>query len=163
MRKILIPLLAFLITSPSVADEGMWLPHLLKSLNENEMQSKGLKITAEDIYSVNASSLKDAIVALNGGSCTAEMISSEGLMLTNHHCVDDLLQTHSTVENNYLEDGFWAMSKSEELKNENLSATFLISIEDVTNLFKDSLSIGLSENERNKKISEFALYYHNSL
>jgi len=156
MRKILIPLLAFLITSPSIADEGMWLPHLLKSLNESEMQSKGLKITAEDIYSVNASSLKDAIVALNGGSCTAEMISSEGLMLTNHHCVDDLLQTHSTVENNYLEDGFWAMSKSEELKNENLSATFLISIEDVTNLFKDSLSIELSENERNKKISEIS-------
>jgi hypothetical protein len=156
MRKILIPLLAFLISSPSIADEGMWLPHLLKSLNENEMQSKGLKITAEDIYSVNKSSLKDAIVALNGGSCTAEMISSEGLMLTNHHCVDDLLQTHSTVENNYLDDGFWAMSKSEELKNENLSATFLISIEDVTNLFKDSLSIELSENERNKKISEIS-------
>jgi len=156
MRKILIPLLAFLISSPSIADEGMWLPHLLKSLNENEMQSKGLKITAEDIYSVNKSSLKDAIVALNGGSCTAEMISSEGLMLTNHHCVDDLLQTHSTVENNYLEDGFWAMSKSEELKNENLSATFLISIEDVTSLFKDSLSIELSENERNKKISEIS-------
>ena len=106
MRKILIPLLAFLISSQSIADEGMWLPHLLKTLNENEMQIKGLKITAEDIYSVNESSLKDAIVALNGGSCTAEMISSEGLMLTNHHCVDDLLQTHSTVENNYLEDGF---------------------------------------------------------
>lgn len=156
MRKILIPLLAFLISPPSTADEGMWLPHLLKSLNESEMQSKGLKITAEDIYSVNESSLKDAIVALNGGSCTAEMISSEGLMLTNHHCVDDLLQTHSTVENNYLDDGFWAMSKSEELKNENLSATFLISIEDVTNLFKDSLGIGLSENERNKKISEIS-------
>ena len=120
------------------------------------MQTKGLKITAEDIYSVNESSLKDAIVALNGGSCTAEMISSEGLMLTNHHCVDDLLQIHSTVENNYLEDGFWAMSKSEELKNENLSATFLISIEDVTDLFKDSLSIELSEAERNKKISEIS-------
>lgn len=156
MRKILIPLLAFLISSQSIADEGMWLPHLLKNLNENEMQLKGLKITAEDIYSVNESSLKDAIVALNGGSCTAEMISSEGLMLTNHHCVDNLLQTHSTVENNYLEDGFWAMSKSEELKNENLSATFLISIEDVTNLFKDSLSIELSEAERNKKISEIS-------
>ena len=156
MRKILIPLLAFLISSQSIADEGMWLPHLLKTLNENEMQIKGLKITAEDIYSVNESSLKDAIVALNGGSCTAEMISSEGLMLTNHHCVDDLLQTHSTVENNYLEDGFWAMSKSEELKNENLSATFLISIEDVTGLFKDSLSIELSETERNKKISEIS-------
>ncbi|MBC8302717.1 MAG: S46 family peptidase [Pelagibacterales bacterium] len=156
MRKIFIPLLAFLISSPSIADEGMWLPHLLKTLNENEMQIRGLKITAEDIYSVNESSLKDAIVALNGGSCTAEMISSEGLMLTNHHCVDDLLQTHSTIENNYLEDGFWAMSKSEELKNENLSATFLISIEDVTNLFKDSLSIKLSEAERNKKISEIS-------
>ena len=156
MRKILIPLLAFFISSPSIADEGMWLPHLLKTLNENEMQIKGLKITAEDIYSVNESSLKDAIVALNGGSCTAEMISSEGLMLTNHHCVDDLLQTHSTVENNYLEDGFWAMSKSEELKNENLSATFLISIEEGTGVFKDSLSIELSEAERNKKISEIS-------
>ena len=156
MRKISILFLAFLISSPSIADEGMWLPHLLKSLNEYEMQSKGLKITTEDIYSVNKSSLKDAIVALNGGGCTAEMISSEGLMLTNHHCVDDLLQTHSTVENNYLDDGFWAMSKSEELKNENMSATFLISIEDVTSLFKDSLSIELSETERNKKISEIS-------
>ena len=156
MRKISILFLAFLISLPSIADEGMWLPHLLKTLNENEMQLKGLKISAEDIYSVNESSLKDAIVALNGGGCTAEMISSEGLMLTNHHCVDDLLQTHSTVEKNYLDDGFWAMSKSEELKNENMSATFLISIEDVTNLFKDSLSIELSENERNKKISEIS-------
>ena len=84
------------------------------------------------------------------------MISSEGLMLTNHHCVDDLIQSHSSIENNYLENGFWAMSKSEELKNEGVTATFLINIEDVTSLFKDSLNPELSEAERNKMISKIS-------
>ena len=106
------------------ADEGMWLPQLLKLVNEEDMQSKGLKITAEDIYSINQSSLKDAVVALNWGSCTAEMISSEGLMLTNHHCALDVIQTHSNVQNDYLKDGFWAMSNTEELKNDNLMFIF---------------------------------------
>jgi len=137
-----------------VADEGMWMPNLIKTLNEKDMQEKGLQLSADEIYNINNSSLKDAIVALNGGGCTAEMISAEGLMLTNHHCVDDLVQSHSTVENNYLKNGFWAMSKTEELKNEGVTATFLVSIEDVTNLFKDSLSSDLSESERNQMISK---------
>ena len=120
------------------------------------MQSSGLQLSADEIYSINNSSQKDAVVALNGGGCTAEMISSEGLMLTNHHCVDDLIQSHSSIENNYLENGFWAMSKSEELKNEGVTATFLINIEDVTSLFKDSLNPELSEAERNKMISKIS-------
>ena len=91
----------------AIADEGMWLPQLLKSMNESDMQAKGFKLTAEDLYSVNNSSLKDAIVSLGGGSCTAEMISSEGLMLTNHHCAFGSIQEHSSVSNDYLKDGFW--------------------------------------------------------
>ena len=139
-----------------MADEGMWMPNLIKIINENDMQEMGLKLSADDIYNINNSSLKDAVVALNGGGCTAEMISSEGLMLTNHHCVDDIIQGHSSIENNYYENGFWAMSKSEELKNESLSATFLVSIEDVTNQFIDSLDISLSESERGKLISKIS-------
>ena len=96
-------LLINLIYIDSVADEGMWLPHLLHSINESDMQNAGLKLTAEDIYNVNSSSLKDAIVSL-GGFCTGEMISSNGLMLTNHHCAFDVIQTHSSVDNDYLFD-----------------------------------------------------------
>ena len=146
----------FFITNHLIADEGMWMPNLIKTLNQTDMQNSGLQLSADEIYSINNSSLKDAVVALNGGGCTAEMISSEGLMLTNHHCVDDLIQSHSSIENNYLENGFWAMSKSEELKNEGVTATFLINIEDVTSLFKDSLNPELSEAERNKMISKIS-------
>ena len=103
-RFIILFFLSFFFVKPLIADEGMWLPQLLSLMNEEDMHKKGLKITAEDIYDINNSSLKDAVVALNGGGCTAEMISSEGLMLTNHHCVDDLLQAHSSVEKNYLEE-----------------------------------------------------------
>ena len=99
------------------ADEGMWLPQLLQTMNEADMQAAGLQITAKDLYDVNNSSLKDAIVSL-GGFCTGEMISSEGLLLTNHHCGFSQIQQHSSQENNYLEDGFWAMNKDEELPNE---------------------------------------------
>ena len=157
MKHSIIILFTFLFGFKSlVADEGMWMPNLIKTLNEKDMQEKGLQLSADEIYNINNSSLKDAIVALNGGGCTAEMISAEGLMLTNHHCVDDLVQSHSTVENNYLKNGFWAMSKTEELKNEGVTATFLVSIEDVTNLFKDSLSSDLSESERNQMISKIS-------
>ncbi len=112
-------------------DEGMWLPMLLKQLNESDMQKKGLKLSAEDIYSVNQSSLKDAIVSF-GGFCTGEMISPEGLLLTNHHCGYGQIQQHSTVENDYLTKGFWAMDKSQELPNPGLTATFIVRMEDVT-------------------------------
>lgn len=157
MKNLILSILILFISIQNIiADEGMWMPNLIKIINENDMQEMGLKLSADDIYNINNSSLKDAVVALNGGGCTAEMISSEGLMLTNHHCVDDIIQGHSSIENNYYENGFWAMSKSEELKNESLSATFLVSIEDVTNRFIDSLDISLSESERGKLISKIS-------
>ena len=157
MKNLILSILILFISIQNVmADEGMWMPNLIKIINENDMQEMGLKLSADDIYNINNSSLKDAVVALNGGGCTAEMISSEGLMLTNHHCVDDIIQGHSSIENNYYENGFWAMSKSEELKNESLSATFLVSIEDVTSQFIDSLDISLSESERGKLISKIS-------
>ncbi|SVC54516.1 uncharacterized protein METZ01_LOCUS307370, partial [marine metagenome] len=136
------------------ADEGMWLPQLLESMNEEDMQVHGLQLTSEDLYSVNQSSLKDAIVSL-GGFCTAEMISSEGLMLTNHHCAFDAIQTHSSVNNDYLNDGFWAMTRDEELPNEELTATFLLSIESVTDRILVGFdTLNLSETDRKSKIND---------
>ncbi len=146
--------MAGLFSSTTIADEGMWLPQLLKAMNEADMQAKGLRLTAEDLYSVNNSSLKDAIVSLGGGSCTAEMISSEGLMLTNHHCAFRSIQEHSNVTNDYLKDGFWAMNRDEELKNEGLTASFLVSIEEVTERILAEVNNDMSENERRKKIRE---------
>ena len=96
----------FSVSVSSRADEGMWLPNLISTMNIDDMQSKGLSLSAEDIYNVNKSSLKDAVVALSWGSCTGEIISKEGLLLTNHHCADDLIQFHSTTEKDYLKNGF---------------------------------------------------------
>ncbi len=138
----------------AIADEGMWLPQLLKTINESDMQAKGMKLTAEDLYSINNSSLKDAIVSLGGGSCTAEMISSEGLMLTNHHCAFGSIQEHSSVGNDYLKDGFWAMNHEEELTNKGLTATFLVAIEEVTQQVLAELNNNMSEKERSAKIRE---------
>ena len=131
--------------------EGMWIPSLLKVI-EGQMKSDGLELSAEDIYSINNSSLKDAIVHFGGG-CTAEVVSKQGLILTNHHCGYSQIQQHSSLENNYLKDGFWAMSKSEELTNPGLTATFIVSINDVTNeVFKDTTD--LSPLEFKKVISK---------
>ncbi len=124
--------LIFITVAPLKADEGMWLPMMIKRLEQRDLQKMGLQLTPEEIYSVNNSSLKDAIVMLDGGSCTAEMISSNGLMLTNHHCAYDAIRTHSSVENDILTKGFWAMSKNEELPNEGSTASFLVRMEDVT-------------------------------
>lgn len=122
----------FLFANPFLfAGEGMWLPLLLKSLNEKDMQSLGMKMTAEDIYSVNEGSLKDAIVHF-GGFCTSELISDEGLLLTNHHCGYGQIQSHTTLENNYIKNGFWAKDKAEEKPNPGLFAKFIVRIEDVT-------------------------------
>ena len=140
----------------AIADEGMWLPQLLQAMNEEDMQAHGLQLTAEDLYSVNNSSLKDAIVSLNGGSCTGEMISSEGLMLTNHHCGFNEIQTHSSVINNYLRDGFWAMNRDQELKNEGLTVSFLVSIEEVTARVLAELTDDMTEKERSAKIREIS-------
>ena len=108
-----IVLVAFTINQVK-ADEGMWLPILLEQLNIEDMQARGFKLTAEDIYSINKTSMKDAVVLFNGG-CTGEIISNEGLMLTNHHCGFSSINSLSTLENNYLRDGFWAKNKDQEI------------------------------------------------
>ncbi|MCB0522714.1 MAG: S46 family peptidase [Lewinellaceae bacterium] len=132
MKKLVLSLTFLLVsTMAALAVEGMWLPLLLSLLNEKEMQSMGMKMSAEDIYSVNKGSLKDAIVQFGGG-CTSEIISPQGLLLTNHHCGYGRIQAHSSLEHNYLEDGFWAMSLKDELPNPGLTATLISRIEDVT-------------------------------
>lgn len=135
----------------SFADEGMWIPMLLGELNEAEMQAMGMRITADDIYSVNHSSLKDAILIFGGG-CTGEVVSDEGLLLTNYHCGYSRIQSHSSLENDYLTDGFWAMSNEEELPNPGLSVTFLKRMEEVTDRVLDSVSPGMNETLRNAVI-----------
>src|SRR6056297_907641 len=122
-------ILAFL--TKSFAGEGMWIPSLLSKFNIEDMHKKGFKLSAEDIYSINHSSIKDAVVIFGGG-CTGELISEEGLIITNHHCGYRAIQSHSTVEHNYLKNGFWAEDKEHELTNPGLKATFLVRIEDVT-------------------------------
>ncbi|HLP73930.1 MAG TPA: S46 family peptidase [Bacteroidales bacterium] len=129
------------------ADEGMWLLPLIEKLNIGKMTQLGLKLSAEDIYSLNQPSLKDAIVIFGGG-CTGEIVSSQGLILTNHHCGYGQIQAHSTVEHDYLKNGFWAMSRAEELPNPGLSVTFLVSIEDVTDQVLADVKPGMSGSER---------------
>jgi len=134
-------------------DEGMWLPMLIERLNYVDMQKMGLHLTADEIYSVNHSSLKDAIVSL-GFFCTAEVVSNEGLLFTNHHCGYDAIHSHSTLEHDYLTNGFWAMSKQEELSNKDLTASFLVSMEDVTEIVLADVKDGMTESERQAKIEE---------
>jgi len=143
---------AVLLLAPlSRADEGMWLLPLLQKYNIATMQSMGLKLSAEDIYSVNHSSIKDAIVMFGRG-CTGEVISSQGLVLTNHHCGYGAIQSHSSVEHDYLKDGFWAMSMEEEIPTPGLSVTFLVRIEDVTDVMNNMLQGRITESERAKII-----------
>ena len=155
MKRILSLFIALIVSlNMSVrADEGMWLLPLLEQLNMGTMTEMGLELSAEEIYSINQSSLKDAIVIFGGG-CTAEIISSEGLLLTNHHCGYGNIQSHSTVEHDYLKDGFWAMSREEELANPGLSATFLVSIEDVTKRVLKDVTDDMSEEERSEAINK---------
>lgn len=129
------------------ADEGMWLMMLVKRLNGQDLQKKGLKLTAEEIYSVNQSSLKDAIVQFGGG-CTAEMVSKEGLLFTNHHCGYGQIAALSTPEKDHLTNGFWAMKKSEELPAKGLSVRFLVRMDDVTQRINSKLNNAMSAKER---------------
>lgn len=135
------------------ADEGMWLPMHLKRLNHVDMQEKGLQLSAEELYNINGSSLKDAIVSL-GGFCTGEIISDKGLMLTNHHCAFGAIQEISSVENDYLTDGFWAMSNEEERPIDGLTASFLVRMEDVTDDIFKMVSDTMTEKERSAAIGE---------
>ena len=146
-------LLILVVFQAQAQQGGMWIPSLLKGTNEKEMKALGMKISADDIYSVNNSSLKDAVPHFDGG-CTAEMISPKGLLLTNHHCGYDNIQSHSTVENDYLTNGFWAYNMSQELPNKDLTVTFIIKIEDVTNkIFEGVLNLP-SESDKQKKIQQ---------
>jgi hypothetical protein len=136
-----------------LADEGMWLPMFIKRLNEVDMQEAGLQLTPEELYSINNSSLKDAIVSF-GGFCTGELISSQGLLLTNHHCGYDAIQDHSSIDNDYLTDGFWAMDKKDELPNPSLYVDFLIKMEDVTQRVLKNVNSDMSEEKRLNEIDK---------
>jgi hypothetical protein len=149
MKKLLIALIStMLIFSSSVkADEGMWLLQLIQQLNIEKMQEMGCELSAEEIYSVNNTSMKDAIVIFGRG-CTGEVISDKGLVLTNHHCGYGAIQQHSTPTNDYLKDGFWAMSMEEEIATPGLSVTFLVKIEDVTNKVNTAFTDDMTETAR---------------
>ncbi|MFW5705954.1 MAG: S46 family peptidase, partial [Bacteroidota bacterium] len=141
-------------------DEGMWLPMFVERLNWTDIQEMGLQLTPEELYSINNSSLKDAVVGLASGSapggyfCTGEIVSDQGLMFTNHHCGYDIIQNHSTIEHDYLTEGFWAMSKEEELPNPGLTASFLVRMEDLTETVMAQLTDEMTGEERNAKVRE---------
>jgi Peptidase S46 len=154
MKKyILLFILSISIFYKGFAEEGMWLPQLLQTLNEKEMKRMGMTINASDIYSISKGSLKDAIVSF-GGFCTAEVISDKGLLLTNHHCGFDYIQKHSSLQNNYIRDGFWAYNQGQELKNPGLFATFIIRIDDVTAAVLQGVGNNLSEKDRQSAIDK---------
>ena len=146
LKLTLIATLTLLAGFSARADEGMWLPSLIAQ-RIDDMQEKGFKLDAEDIYSINQASLKDAVV-LFGRGCTGELISPEGLLLTNHHCGYSQIQQHSTVEHDYLKDGFWAMSREQELPNPGLSVSFLERMEDVTERVLEGYTPDMTEDQR---------------
>lgn len=152
MKKSFLILLQLVILFQLSAKEGMWIPILLEKYNLEEMEEMGFKLTAEDIYDVNHASMKDAVVIFGGG-CTGELISDEGLLITNHHCGYRQIQSHSTVENDYLTNGFWAMSQDEELPNERLTVSFLEYMKDVSEKVLEGTT-KLKGDAKDKKINE---------
>ncbi len=165
MKKLLLSLvvIAFLSITTKAdnpPDEGMWLPMFIEKLNYSDMQKMGLKLTAEKIYSINNASIKDAIVGLGseqmptGFFCTGELVSAEGLMFTNHHCVYDMVQSHSTVENDILTNGFWSQRKEDEIPNEGVIASILVRMEDVTEKVLANVTKEMTDQQRSSKIKE---------
>lgn len=150
MKRLLTSILIVLITFSSSAIEGMWVPSLIEMFH-SDMKTYGLKLTPEEIYSTNNSSLKDAIIQFGGG-CTAEIVSDQGLILTNHHCGYSQIQSHSSLENNYIKNGFWAKDKSEELACPSLYVTFVKEIRDVTEQVFKGVKDGMTASERENKI-----------
>ncbi|SFE70342.1 Peptidase S46 [Chitinophaga sp. CF118] len=146
MKKNVLLLLLLLTVQFAKADEGMWLPYLLGQQVYNDMVKKGLKLTKEQLYSINNASLKDAIIIFGGG-CTGEIVSNQGLIFTNHHCGYDAIATASSVEHNYLKNGFYALSKPQEIPSKSLSVQFLVRVEDVTTKVEEALK-GLTGQER---------------
>lgn len=160
MKKmiLILALVALGFTGRLSADEGMWLPMFVERLNHTDMQQMGLQLTADEIYGINNASIKDAIVGLsssptpNGYFCTGEIVSAQGLMFTNHHCGYDIIQQHSSVDNDILTNGFWAKSFDEELPNEALTASFLVSMSDITDSVMAQLNDDMSDQERSAAI-----------
>ncbi len=136
----------------AVADEGMWIPVLIEKYNIRLMQENGFKLTAEDIYSINRASMKDAVV-LFGGGCTGEFISDKGLIITNHHCGYSYIQSHSTLEHDYLSDGFWAATAADELPNPRLTVTILKYMEDVTSRVLNGVTDDMDKEKRDALIN----------
>jgi hypothetical protein len=155
MKKLISALFILLISIGfrAKADEGMWILPLIEKLNIGKMTELGFKLSAEDIYTLNKACIKDAVVIFGGG-CTAEIVSPEGLVLTNHHCGYGQIQAHSTVDHDYLRDGYWAMTKDQELPNPNLSVTFLMRIEEVTDQVLANVKPDMNESERTSAINE---------
>jgi len=155
MKKIVFSILAYFMIGNLHADEGMWLLNMLERLN---LQQKGLKLTNEQIYTINESCLKDAVIGLGSeGSpfrfmCTAELVSAKGLVFTNHHCGYEYIQNHSSVDHNYLEDGFWANSYEEELPNDGATASIMVRMEDVSDFILSDVADSMTIADRNKII-----------
>ena len=165
MKRLLLSLFVIVLLSITARatnppDEGMWLPMFIENLNYSDMQKMGLKLTAEQIYSVNNSCVKDAVVGLGnaemptGFFCTGEIVSDEGLMFTNHHCVFDMVQKHSTVENDILTNGFFSQRKEDEMPNEGVTASVLIRMEDVSGKVLANVTKDLTEQQRSSKVRE---------
>jgi hypothetical protein len=154
MKKIVYIMAMVLTILPgrALADEGMWLLSMVKQLNMEAMSEMGLQLTADQIYSINNASLKDAVGALDRGSCTAGLVSPDGLLLTNHHCGYDEIQYHSSVDHDYLKEGFWAMTREEELPNPGKSITFLVRMEEVTDRIVPELNEQMDQATRNARI-----------
>jgi len=156
MKKIIQTVLfLFLLNIPLYADEGMWLPQLLQQLNAAEMRLKGLQIPIDEIYNLKKGSLKDGVVQFGTG-CSGEVISEQGLVLTNHHCGISYIQKNSTLEHNYLKDGFWAKTLQQEIPCPGLTVTFVVSIKDVTAEFNEVLTSEMNEQKRNELIKELS-------
>ena len=151
-KKITLLLVSSLFVLNAFADEGMWLPSQIE-MRIRDMQAKGLKLSAKDIYDINNGSLKDAVIHFGGG-CTGEVISNQGLIITNHHCGFGQIQAHSSVEHDYLRDGFWAMTQSEELANPGLSVSFLQYMDDVTEQVLAGYKPSMSESERSQLVAK---------
>lgn len=162
-RQIILLAFIFLVAQLNCkADEGMWIPALLKKYNLEDMQKQGFKLTAEDVYAINRASLKDAVIGLGRENrpfahfCTGNLVSDEGLVITNHHCSFEMIQSHSSLERNYLRDGFWAQTKKEELANPGITASVLVRIEDVSDKITSQLTDNMNEEERNKVIKRIS-------
>jgi hypothetical protein len=153
MKKIVLFLTMCLMAFPARADEGMWFLMFIERLNHRDMEKMGLQLTAEEIYSINHHSLKDAIVQFNGG-CTAEIVSKDGLVLTNHHCGYNAIAELSTAEQNYLKDGFWAKERSAEMKPKSLYVRFFVRMDDVSKRILSKVNDSMTETERNKIIQQ---------